>query len=627
MHLVGVKSMTVEQLKSYHSTRYDSICPGHPEIENEGVEVTTGPLGQGVGNAVGLAMATKHLAATYNKPGIEVVNNMTWCMIGDACLQEGVGLEAVSLAGHWKLNNLCIIYDNNSITCDGTADVANTEDINEKMKATGWNVIDVFDGHSNIGAIVQALMTARSSDKPTFINIRTVIGFGSLMAGNAKTHGAALGAEDVANIKKAFGLNPEEHLVIPPEVYDFFREVADHGEQLEADWNSTIKAYTETYPELAAEFKLRVEGKMLDEWTKYIPKKEDFPTGPTASRKSAGLVGNPLCENVKNFLIGTADLTPSCNVAYNKKVDFQSPELRTACNLNGDYTGRYIHYGIREHAMGAIANGLAAFNKGTFLPITSTFFMFYIYAAPAVRMGALQGLQQIHIATHDSIGTGEDGPTHQPIALPALYRAMPNLLYIRPCDSEEVAGAFISAINAKETPTIISLSRQNLTQYPQYSSRDGVARGAYVFIEEPEFDVTLIGVGSEMGFTVQTKELLEKEHGLKARVVSFPCQRLFEQQSKEYKQSVLKPKSGKPIVAIEAYAANGWERYADASISMRRFGKSLPSATTYEYFGFQPKIMAPKISALVEEVKREGIESLRGDFRDLNGYLGIGFEH
>lgn len=277
--------------------------------------------------------------------------------------------------------------------------------------------------------------------------------------------------------------------------------------------------------------------------------------------------------------------------------------------------------------MGAISNGLAAFNKGTFLPITSSFFMFYIYAAPAVRMGALQGLQQIHIATHDSIGTGEDGPTHQPIALPALYRAMPNLLYIRPCDSEEVAGAFISAINAKETPTIISLSRQNLTQYPQYSSRDGVARGAYVFIEEPEFDVTLIGVGSEMGFTIQTKELLEKEHGLKARVVSFPCQRLFEQQSKEYKQSVLKPKSGKPIVAIEAYAANGWERYADASISMRRFGKSLPSATTYEYFGFQPKIMAPKISALVEEVKREGIESLRGDFRDLNGYLGIGFEH
>lgn len=277
--------------------------------------------------------------------------------------------------------------------------------------------------------------------------------------------------------------------------------------------------------------------------------------------------------------------------------------------------------------MCSISNGLAAFNKGTFLPITSSFFIFYIYAAPAIRMAALQGLQQIHIATHDSIGTGEDGPTHQPIALPALYRAMPNLLYIRPCDSEEVAGAYIAALNATETPTIISLSRQNLTQYPQHSSRDGVAKGAYVFIDEPDFDVTLIGVGSEMGFTVQTRDILAADYKIKARIVSFPCQRLFEQQSKEYKHSVLLPRSGKPIVAIEAYAANGWERYADASVSMRRFGKSLPSKGAYEYFGFVPSVMAEKIGALVEEVKRDGIETLRGDFRDLNGHLGVGFEH
>jgi dihydroxyacetone synthase len=277
--------------------------------------------------------------------------------------------------------------------------------------------------------------------------------------------------------------------------------------------------------------------------------------------------------------------------------------------------------------MVSITNGLCAFNKGTFLPITSSFFMFYIYAAPGVRMAALQGLQQIHIATHDSIGTGEDGPTHQPIALPALYRAMPNVLYIRPCDSEEVVGAYVAAIKATETPTIISLSRQNLPQWPQYSSRDGVERGAYVYIEEEAFDVTLIGVGSEMTFTMQTRDLLHKEFGIKARVVSFPCQRLFEQQSKEYKHSVLKPRSGKPVVVIEAYAANGWERYADASYSMRRFGKSLPSAAAYDYFGFSAKNIAPKVKDLVEEVKRDGIETLRGDFRDLNGYLGVGFEH
>lgn len=277
--------------------------------------------------------------------------------------------------------------------------------------------------------------------------------------------------------------------------------------------------------------------------------------------------------------------------------------------------------------MCAISNGLAAFNKGTFLPVTSSFFMFYLYAAPAVRMAALQGLQQIHIATHDSIGTGEDGPTHQPIALPALYRAMPNTLYIRPADSEEVAGAFIAALQATETPTIISLSRQTLTQYPQYSSREGVAKGAYVFVEQEDFDVTLIGVGSELGYAMQTKEVLEKEHGIVARVVSFPCTRLFEQQTREYKQSVLRPSSGKPTVVIEAYAANGWERYADASFSMRRFGKSLPSKTAYEYFGYQPTRMAPKVKELVEEVRKNGIGSLRGDFRDLNGPLGVGFEH
>ncbi len=277
--------------------------------------------------------------------------------------------------------------------------------------------------------------------------------------------------------------------------------------------------------------------------------------------------------------------------------------------------------------MASIANGLAAFNKGTFLPVTSTFFMFYLYAAPGIRMGALQGLQQIHVATHDSIGAGEDGPTHQPIALAALYRAMPNLLYIRPCDSEEVAGAFIIALNASSTPSMISLSRQNLTQFPEHSSRLAMQKGAYVFIEQEEADVTIIGVGAEMGFAVQTMEVLERDHSIKARIVSFPCQRLFEQQSKEYKQSVLRYKSKAPIVAIEAYAPNGWERYADAGISMSSFGKSLPGAEAYKYFGFEPPVMAKKIKNLVEEVQREGIESLRGDFRDLNRTPSYGFAH
>ncbi|KAL4994269.1 Transketolase, thiamine diphosphate binding domain-containing protein [Aspergillus recurvatus] len=627
MHLVGVKSMTLEQLKSYHSTDPGSLCPGHPEIENEGVEVTTGPLGQGLANAVGLAMATKNLAATYNKPGHEVVNNMTWCMVGDACLQEGVGLEALSLAGHWRLSNLCVIFDNNNVTCDGTADVANTEDINTKMRATGFEVIDVYDGDSDVVAITNALLAARSSTKPTFINIRTTIGVGSKQAGTADAHGAALGVEEVANIKRSFGLNPEEHFHIPQDVYDFFSDLPSRGKTHEADWHAAVAAYREAEPQLASEFDLRVAGKMPADWTKCIPAKEDLPTNPTASRKSAFVVTDKLGQNVKNFLVGTADLTPSVNVAYKNKVDFQSPDLKTACGMSGTYAGRYIHYGIREHAMCAISNGLAAFNKGTFIPITSTYLVFHLYAAAAVRMAALQGLHQIHIATHDSIGVGENGPTHQPIAVPALYRAMPNIIFIRPCDAEETVGAYIAAIEHDTTPSVLALSRQNLTQFPAHSSREGVQKGAYVFAEEENFDVTLLSVGSEMAYTMAAREILAVDHGIKARVVSFPCARLFELQSREYKHSVLKPRAGKPAVAIEAYPSVGWERYADAAIAQNQFGKSLPCKEVYEHFGFGGKSIADKVRGLVEEVRRDGIEVLRGDFRDLNGGPSVGVEH
>ncbi|KAF2807372.1 transketolase [Mytilinidion resinicola] len=566
LHLTGYKDMAVDQLKTYHSTRTDSLCPGHPEIEHEGIEVTTGPLGQGISNAVGLAMATKHLGAVYNKPGFSLVDNMTWCMISDAYLQEGVALESIQLAGHWKLNDLTVIYDNNQVTCDGSADIANSaEDVNAKMRACGWNVIDILDGNHDVEAIVNALVAARSSkDKPTFVNVRTIIGIGSQVAGDAKAHGAALGPAVVAHVKKQNGMNPEEHFVISDEVYAFFRETKSRGRQLEKDWMSSCQR---------------------------------SPTTPTATRKSAGLVYNPLAAKLPNLMVETADLSPSVNMAWKGNVDFQNPDFRSAYGLNGDYTGRYIHWGICEHAMASISNGLAAFGKGTILPITSIFFMFYIYAAPGLRMGALQHLQTIHIATHHSIGTGEDGPTHQPIALASLYRAMPNLLYIRPCDSEETAGAM----------------------YPSHSSRDGVQRGAYVFVEEPNADVTLIGVGAEMVFAMQTRELLASKYNIRARVVSFPCQRLFEAQPVEYKREVLQYRSNAPRVVIEAYAVNGWERYADAGISMSSFGKSLPGAAAYKHFRFDEESIAPKVVELVEEVRREGVGCLRGEFRDLNG--------
>ncbi|KAH2546313.1 hypothetical protein KXW97_000949 [Aspergillus fumigatus] len=619
LHLTGYKAMTMDQLKSYHSEREDSLCPGHPEIEIDGVEVTTGPLGQGVANAVGLAMATKHLGAVYNRPGFSLVDNTTWCMVGDACLQEGVALESIQLAGHWRLNNLVIIYDNNQVTCDGSVDICNSEDINAKMRACGWDVIDVEDGCYDVEGITAALMRARSSkEKPTFINVRTVIGVESKFAGDAKAHGAAFGEDEVANIKRKLGLNPDEHFAVPDEVYQFFSDAGGRGRALEESWNQLLLNYSTEHPEMYEDFRLRMLGRMTQDWTKLIPSKEEFPASPTASRKSAGLCCNPLAAKLENIMVGTADLTPSVNMAWKGKVDFQHPELKTTCGLNGNYTGRYIHWGIREHAMASISNGLAAFNKGTILPITSSFFMFYIYAAPGIRMAALQGLQQIHIATHDSIGTGEDGPTHQPIALAALYRAMPNLLYIRPCDSEETAGAFIAAMQATSTPTIISLSRQNLEQYPKFSSREGVQRGAYVFIEDEQAQVTLIGVGAEMVFAVRTRQVLRDRFNIRSRIVSFPCQRLFAQQSQEYRREVLKYRSGIPRVVIEAYAVTGWERYADAGFTMSTFGHSLPGAAAYKYFGFDEHVIAPEVAKLVDEVQRDGIESLRGDFRDLN---------
>jgi dihydroxyacetone synthase len=335
MHLVGYKNMTMQQLRSYHSDRTDSICPGHPEIEHEGIEVTTGPLGQGIANAVGLAMATKHLGATYNKPGYPVVNNTTWCMIGDACLQEGVALESIQLAGHWKLNNLVVIYDNNQVTCDGSVDLCNSEDVNTKMQACGWKVIDVADGNYDVEAIVAALVEAKASkDKPVFVNIRTVIGLGSKVEGDAKAHGASFGPEDVANIKRNFGLDPEKHFEVPDEIYDFFLEVKSRGRQVEKAWKDLVEEYSQEYPELHAEFDRRTKGEMTEDWSKLIPAKEDFPTTPTASRKSAGFVCNPLAARLQNMMVGTADLSPSVNMSWKGKVDFQNVSTKVTLLKN-----------------------------------------------------------------------------------------------------------------------------------------------------------------------------------------------------------------------------------------------------------------------------------------------------
>jgi dihydroxyacetone synthase len=406
--------MTWEQLLSYHSERPDSLCPGHPEIEHEGIELTTGPLGQGIANAVGLAMATKHLAATFNRPGYEVVNNHTWCMVGDACLQEGVGCEAFSYAGHLKLNNLTVIYDNNQISCDGSVDMTNTEDVNKKMEACGWEVIDVHDGVNDVEAIVAALEKGRDPNrqKPLFINIRTIIGVGSAVAGKAVAHGVPLGKDNINDMKKAYGWDTSKTFHIPDTVKEFYGDIPSRGTQFVKEWDELLASYTKAHPELAATFKYRMAGELPKDWLSLIP--TSFPKDPTPTRKSNNIAISQLLASCPTFMVGTADLTPSVNLTWPEYETFNPPDLVPSSGPKGSYKGRYIHFGIREHVMAAIANGLSAYNRGTIIPITSSFFMFYLYAAPAVRMGALQRLPVIHVATHDSIGTFPSLPLPPP---------------------------------------------------------------------------------------------------------------------------------------------------------------------------------------------------------------------
>lgn len=324
LHLAGYRDMTMNQLKSYHSKRWDSICPGHPEIEIEGIEVTTGPLGQGVANAVGLAMASKNLAATYNRPGYDVVSNHTWCMVGDACLQEGVALEAISFAGHLRLNNLTVIYDNNQITCDGSVDLTNTEDVDAKMRACGWNVINVEDGCYDVGGIVAALERARTStDKPTFINVKTIIGLDSAVAGQAEAHGAAFGVDDVKRMKQAYGFNPEQHFVVGDEVRQFFSDLPSRGEQTVSQWKELVDRYKKAYPDISKEFQQRLDGKLPSHWKTLLPGPETLSDKPMATRASSGLMINPLAKDFSSFVVGTADLSPSVHMAWDGKEDFQ----------------------------------------------------------------------------------------------------------------------------------------------------------------------------------------------------------------------------------------------------------------------------------------------------------------
>lgn len=591
LHFAGYEEWSLDEVKKYHAPNYGKAA-GHPEIEYPGIEVTTGPLGQGIANAVGLAMAGKNLGATYNREGFPLVDGKVWCFTGDGCLQEGVGQEAISMAGHWGLDNLILIYDNNSVTVDGSIANCFTDDSSAKLKATGWHVIDVENGSDDLTAVVKALETAKNlKGKPTFVNIRTVIGIGAANQGKGKVHGQALGDADVANVKRQLGFDADAKFVVPSSVYDYWTETKTRGAAVEAEWNALWTKYQATYPKEATELRSRMAGK-LEGWQELVPPKSALPTAPQPTRKSSGIMVEALAPKYNSFMVGSADLLESTFVSWPGMTEFQNPESGL-----GDYSGRQIRYGIREFAMVAVGNGLAAYQKGMFLPVMSTFFMFWLYAAPAVRMAALQNLRFIGIATHDSIGIGEDGPTHQPIALATFYRALPGINFVRPADAEEVIGAWQLALNDEVEPSLFALSRQPVPLL-EGSSRDGVARGGYVVYGSANPQLTLLATGAEVSRAIDVAKLLESR--LAVRVVSLPVLALFDRQPAEYRRSVI-PASTSLVVAIEAWASFGWARYAHAGCHMHTFGVSAPQDVLFEHFGFSPSNLADKIGSYVDK--------------------------
>ncbi|KPM37628.1 Dihydroxyacetone synthase [Neonectria ditissima] len=596
-HLTGFENWTMDELRGYGSAKtdgYKTICHSHPEIEIPGIEVTTGPLGQGVANAVGLAIASKNLGARFNRPDFDVVQSRIYCMVGDGCLMEGVALESISLAGSLQLDNLVVIYDNNQVTCDGPLDWINTEDVNAKMRASGWHVIDVSEGSYDVQAVVAALKLASTvKGQPVFINIRTVIGLGTEVAGTFKAHHGVFDKLSIEESKRLAGQDPSVTHVIPEEPLAYFRERKTYGEALEGKWNSLISDYSAAYPDAASAFERTRKGDNGTEWLDILHQIDSSQFQGQATRDVNGALIEKIWKIHPAMCGGGADLVTSNKVSYTAS-DVFHPTV--------SYAGRFIRYGIREHAMAAISNGLAAYNPGTFLPITATFLIFYLYAAPGVRMGALSHLPVIHFATHDSFAEGQNGPTHQAVEIDSLYRAMPNLSYIRPCDAEETIGAWILALSKKTGPSVLSLGRDPVGPVPA-TSRFGVAKGAYVVKEEADAKLTLASCGTNLHYAVAAAASLTAD-GIATRVVSAPSFEHFDKQDQTYRDSVF-PRDGTPIVSVEEYIATTWARYVTASVGMTGYGYSASNPSNYDRFGLDAKGIVAKVRKYMDELGGE----------------------
>ncbi|MBI0576749.1 transketolase [Neobacillus cucumis] len=590
LHLSGY-NVTMDDLKQFR--QWGSKTPGHPEYgHTEGIEATTGPLGQGIAMAVGMAMAERHVASVYNKDKYELVNHFTYSICGDGDLMEGVSAEAASLAGHLKLGRLVVLYDSNDISLDGDLDKSFSESVKERFQAYGWQYIRVEDGN-NLEEISRALEEARSDlDRPTMIEVKTVIGYGSPnRAGTSGVHGAPLGAAELKLTKEAYKWTFEEDFHVPQEVYENFQKlIVENGEKKEKEWNDLFEQYKKEYPELGSQLEKALNHELPEGWDKDIPVYQEGKS--LASRASSSEVLNGIAKNLPILIGGSADLAGSNKTLIKGSNDF----------MPDSYEGRNIWFGVREFAMGAAMNGIAL--HGGVKVFGGTFFVFSDYLRPSIRLAALMGLPVTYVFTHDSIAVGEDGPTHEPIEQIAALRAMPNLSLIRPADGNETAAAWKLAVESTNKPTALVLTRQDLPTIKgtDVNAYEGVSKGAYVISasEKETPDALLLATGSEVGLAVEAQKALAEE-GVQVSVVSMPSWDRFEAQSKEYKDSVL-PKNVKKRLGIEVGASLGWHKYVGDEgdvLAIDKFGASAPGEKIMEEYGFTVNNVVARVKALL----------------------------
>ena len=593
LHLTGY-DLPLDELKRFRQLH--SMTPGHPEnILTPGVEITTGPLGQGFANGVGMGIAEAHLAAKFNRKGFPVVDNYIYCICSDGDLMEGVSYEAASLAGHLQLGNLIYLYDDNQITIDGSTDLAFTEDRTKRFEAAGWHVLEVADGN-DIKAIEKAIKDAQKvKNKPSLIRVHTIIGFGMPKAGTSKAHSDAPGEDAVKETKRNLGWPEDKQFFIPKEALTHFRSAVRNGAAMEKDWNALVKKYEKENPEIGADFHAIRLGELPAGWEKSLPKFDGVEA--KATRAYSGEVINAVADALPSLIGGSADLKPSNNTYINSSADIQP----------GTFENRNIHYGIREHAMGSAMNGMALF--GSVIPFGGTFQTFSDYMRPAIRLAALSHIQTIFVFTHDSIGLGEDGPTHQSVEHLAAMRAIPNLAVIRPCDAHETREAWRAAVKRQHAPTAFALSRQKvaLIDRKKYADAKGLHKGAYILADaetkggkESAPKLILIATGAEVGLAMEAREKLNAE-GTPTRVVSMPCWEFFDEQSAKYKEEVL-PAKVTARLAIEAGVSIGWSKYVGGlgdTLCVDKFGASAPAEDVFKDYGFTVENAVNKAKALL----------------------------